>query len=268
LETARTSFCEQKEAKNLWHFGPKPVAAPKPPVNKSFLVLFFKKEPLVRHYLIESHAHVAGQTVKMSVSIPRFGHRHALRVGLLGGSFNPGHEGHLHVAQQAMTHLRLDQLWLMVSPGNPLKPSQGMAPFATRLESVRRLADGRRIIATDIEQKLGTHYTLDTMTALKRRFPRQHFVWLMGADNLSQLPRWGRWTRIMRAMPMLVLPRPGATRRALAGQAAARYAKHRLPAQAGLCLASAAAPAWILLPVKEHPASATALRQTIEGAPS
>jgi nicotinate-nucleotide adenylyltransferase len=204
----------------------------------------------------------------MSYSIPRFGHRHRLRVGLLGGSFNPAHEGHLHVARQAMTHLRLDQLWLMVSPGNPLKPANGMAPFAERLASAEKIADGRRIIATDIEQRLGTRYTRDTMRALTRRFPAQHFVWLMGADNLSQLPRWGHWLRIMRAMPMLVLPRPGATRPALAGQVASRFRKHRLPARSGLCLPLAAAPCWILLPVKENPASATALRRKIEGVSS
>jgi nicotinate-nucleotide adenylyltransferase len=100
------------------------------------------------------------------------------------------------------------------------------------------------------------------MKELLRRFPRTKFVWLMGADNLLQLPRWGNWLRIIRAMPMLVLPRPGATRRALTSQAAARFRNGRLPARSGLCLASAAAPSWILLPVKEHPASATALRQS------
>ena len=204
----------------------------------------------------------------MSYSIPRYGHRHRLRVGLLGGSFNPAHEGHLHVARQAMTRLRLDQLWLMVSPGNPLKPANGMAPFVERLASAEQIADGRRIIATDIEQRLGTRYTRDTMRALTRRFPAQQFVWLMGADNLSQLPRWGNWLRIMRAMPMLVLPRPGATRPALAGQVVSRFRKHRLPARSGLCLPIAAAPCWILLPVKENPASATALRRKIEGVSS
>jgi len=186
-----------------------------------------------------------------------------LKIGLLGGSFNPAHEGHLHVAQQAMRHLGLDQLWLMVSPGNPLKPAAGMAPLAERLASAGRIADGRRIIATDIESRLGTRYTCDTMRALQCRFPAAEFVWLMGADNLIQLPRWGRWLEIMRAMPMLVVPRPGATRRALAGHVAKRHQKHRLPARAGLCLAATKAPAWILLPVRENTASATELRRRI-----
>ncbi|MDE2239438.1 MAG: nicotinate-nucleotide adenylyltransferase [Rhodospirillales bacterium] len=196
-------------------------------------------------------------------ALPRFGHRHRLKVGLLGGSFNPAHEGHLHIAREAMRHLGLDQLWLMVSPGNPLKPASGMGTPAERLASARRIADGRRIIATDIESRLGTRYTRDTMRELKRRFPRVRFIWLMGADNLIQLPRWGRWLEVMRAMPMLVVPRPGATRRALAGQAAKRHQKIRLPARAGLCLPSMKAPAWILLPVRENAASATELRRRI-----
>jgi nicotinate-nucleotide adenylyltransferase len=160
-----------------------------------------------------------------------------------------------------MRHGRLDQLWLMVSPGNPLKPALGMAPFGERLGHARNIADGRRIIATDIEKRLGTNYTADTMAALVQKFPAARFIWLMGADNLVQLPKWGRWLTITRAMPMLVIPRPGATRRALAGQAVKRFARHRLPAHAGLCLATAQPPAWILLPVRENSTSATALRQ-------
>ncbi len=154
----------------------------------------------------------------------------------------------------------------MVSPGNPLKPAAGMAPLPERLATARRIADGRQIIATDIEARLGTRYTADTMCELKRRFPAAQFVWLMGADNLVQLPRWDRWRRIMHAMPMLVLPRPGATRGALASQAAKAYGKYRLPARAGLCLATAESPAWILLPVKENPVSATELRRKTKGA--
>ena len=145
-----------------------------------------------------------------------------------------------------------------------------MAPFAERLASTQRLADGRRIVATEIEHYLGTQYTADTMKELLRRFPRVKFVWLMGADNLRQLPRWGNWLRIMHAMPDARAAPPGATRHALASQAAARFRNSRLPARSGLCLASAAAPSWILLPVKEHPASATALRQnaSLEGEPT
>jgi nicotinate-nucleotide adenylyltransferase len=183
---------------------------------------------------------------------------------LLGGSFNPAHEGHLHVARAAMVHGGLDQLWLMVSPGNPLKPPEGMAPLAERLAAARRIADGRRIFATDIERQLHTTYTAETLAALRRKFPRAQFVWLMGADNLSQLPKWKKWLAIAKTMPMLIVPRPGETRRALAGQAVARLRRHRLPGRSGLKLAGAPAPAWILLPGRENPASATALRQTID----
>lgn len=151
----------------------------------------------------------------------------------------------------------------MVSPGNPLKPTAGMGSLAERLSATQQIADGRRIIATDIETRLATRYTCDTLRTLKRRFPRARFVWLMGADNLTQLPRWRRWLDITHAMPMLVLPRPGATRRALAGKMAKRHHQYRLPARSGVCLAARKAPAWILLPVQEHPASATALRRQL-----
>jgi nicotinate-nucleotide adenylyltransferase len=121
------------------------------------------------------------------------GDRRQRRVGLLGGSFNPAHDGHRHVAEQVRRALRLDEVWLLVSPGNPLKPRAGMAPFAARLASARAVADGRRIIATGIEAALRTTYTIVTLAALRRRFPRTRFVFVIGADNLVQLPRWQRW---------------------------------------------------------------------------
>ncbi|HYZ32454.1 MAG TPA: nicotinate-nucleotide adenylyltransferase, partial [Crenalkalicoccus sp.] len=154
----------------------------------------------------------------------RWGDGRRARIGLLGGSFNPAHEGHRHVAEQALRRLGLDQVWLMVSPGNPLKPVAGMAPFAERLASARAIADGRRIVATDIEARLGTRYTVDTLAALRRRFPRAAFVLLAGADILRQLPRWKRWQELARATPIAVLPRPGETRPALHGRAARRLA--------------------------------------------
>lgn len=162
-----------------------------------------------------------------------------------------------------MKRLGLNQIWLLVSPGNPLKQAGDMGKLDDRLAAARQIADGRRIIATDIELHLGTRYTYDTLRTLKRHFPRAHFVWLMGADNLAQLPQWRRWLEITRSMPMLVIPRPGATRRALAGKASKHRREYRLPARAGLCLATHQAPAWILLPVQEHPASATALRRQL-----
>ena len=122
-----------------------------------------------------------------------WGDNRRARIGLLGGSFNPAHDGHRHVAEAALRGLRLDQVWLLVSPGNPLKPRRGMAPFAERLASARRIADGRRILAVDWEARLGTRYTVDTLALLRRRFPRSRFVLVVGADNLSQLPRWKGW---------------------------------------------------------------------------
>jgi nicotinate-nucleotide adenylyltransferase len=156
--------------------------------------------------------------------------------------------------------LRLDQVWLLVSPGNPLKSAAGMAAPAARLASARAIADGRRIVATDIERHLGTRYTADTLAALRRRFPCARFVWLMGADNLAQLPRWRRWRRIAGEVVIAVLPRPSYTHAALAGLAAHRLRPARRPARAATVLAATPPPAWVFLPVPQHHASATAIR--------
>ena len=185
-----------------------------------------------------------------------------MRIGLLGGSFNPAHAGHLHVAKLALRRLRLDQVWLLVSPGNPLKPQDGMAPLAERLASARAVADGRRIVATDIEARLGTRYTWDTLRLLRQRFPRAEFVWIMGADNLVQLPRWQRWIGIARTMPLLILPRPGWRARALGGEAASRLRSARKGASSAVRLAGMKAPAWLYLPAPENTLSATLLRRT------
>jgi nicotinate-nucleotide adenylyltransferase len=188
-----------------------------------------------------------------------------VRIGLLGGSFNPAHEGHRHVAERALAALGLRQVWLLVSPGNPLKPSRGMAPFAARLASARRVADGRRIVATGIEARLGTRYTVDTLALLRRRFPRTRFVLLVGADNLGQLPRWRRWREIARSTPIAVVPRPGATRRALAGRAARALRRHRRRPAALFGGTEGAHAPWCLIPGPEHPASATAIRARCGG---
>ncbi len=181
-------------------------------------------------------------------------------MGLLGGSFNPAHEGHRHVALLARRRLRLDQVWLLVSPGNPLKPAAGMASHAQRMASARAIADGRRVVATGIESVLGTRYTVATLAALRRRFPRTRFVWLMGADNLEQLPAWNRWRDIARGCAFAVLPRPSYNHRALAGQAAKRLRGARLGAHIAPALGSLTPPAWVFLPAPQHAASATAIR--------
>ena len=200
--------------------------------------------------------------------VPAWGDRRRTRVGVLGGSFNPAHEGHRHVAQLALRRLRLDQVWLMVSPGNPLKSSHGMATFADRLRSAESIADGRRIVATAIESRLHTRYTYDTLRELRRRFPRISFVWIMGADNLVQLPRWQHWLGIAATMPFAVMPRPTYNQRALAGQAAQRLRPHLLPARAAPALAGTVPPAWTFLPAKQNPASATAIRSRAQADPS
>jgi nicotinate-nucleotide adenylyltransferase len=191
--------------------------------------------------------------------------RARLAVGLLGGSFNPAHEGHLHISVEALRRLQLDWVWWLVAPQNPLKPVQGMAPLAERLAGARRLARHPRIRVTDIEARLGTRYTVDTIAALQRRFPTYDFVWLMGADNLVQFPAWSRWTAIAEAVPIAVFARPTYVFRALSGKASRRFARYRRGPQN---LARARPPAWTFLAIRPHPASATAIRRqgaTAEG---
>lgn len=197
------------------------------------------------------------------------GDRRRVRIGLLGGSFNPAHEGHRHVAERALAALGLQAVWLLVSPGNPLKPPRGMAPFAARLASARRVADGRRVVATGMEARLGTRYTVDTLALLRKRFPCADFALLLGADNLEQLPRWRRWREIARTTPMAVVPRPGATRRALAGRAARLLGRHRRRPAALFCgtPGGGAHAAWCLVPGPEHSASSTAIRAARCGEP-
>jgi nicotinate-nucleotide adenylyltransferase len=183
------------------------------------------------------------------------------RIGLLGGSFNPAHDGHLHISRRALERLGLEELWWLVSPQNPLKAADAIAPLDTRMETARRLAAAdRRIVVTDIEARLGTRYTADTLAALKERVPQARLVWLMGADNLTQLPKWKRWTTIMDSVPVAVFGRPTYALRALAGKAAQRYARYRLPPEAARGLADRAPPAWVFIIGPMHPASATAIR--------
>ena len=184
------------------------------------------------------------------------------RIGLLGGSFNPAHDGHLHISQLALKRLRLDEIWWLVSPQNPLKPEAGMAPLGDRLTASRALVQGRRIRVTDIEARLGTRYTVDTVTALRRRFPGVRFVWLIGADNLLELPRWHRWQDLFASVPIAVFARRPYSLRALSGPAAQRFARARLREAAAAGLADRSPPAWVFLHCRTHPASATAIRES------
>jgi nicotinate-nucleotide adenylyltransferase len=184
------------------------------------------------------------------------------RIGLLGGSFNPAHGGHLHVSRVALQRLDLDEVWWLVSPQNPLKPVKGMAPFAKRLAGAEAFAKGHpRIKVSAIEASLATSYTADTVAALGHRFPHTRFVWLMGGDNLAQLPRWKRWVELMESVPVAVFDRPQTSLRALAGKAAQRFARARVTAEAARDLAEMKAPAWVFFHTRLDPRSATEVRK-------
>lgn len=182
------------------------------------------------------------------------------RIGLLGGSFNPAHEGHRAISLAALRRLELDEVWWLVSPQNPLKPADGMAPFAERFARAKTAAQHPRIRASDIEQRLGTTYTADTIAKLRRRFPHHAFVWLMGADNLVQIDRWKDWQQIFHRLPVAVFARPTYSLRALAAKAARRFARARWPEDAAPRLALAVPPAWVFLRGPLSSVSATAIR--------
>ena len=182
------------------------------------------------------------------------------RVGLLGGSFNPAHDGHRHVSELALKKLGLDEVWWLVSPQNPLKPVKGMAPFQKRLAEAQKAITHPRIKATGLETQLGTRHTALTLAKLKRRFPKTTFVWLMGADNLAQISRWHRWEEVFEQVPVAVFDRPTYGLKALAGKAAQRFASHRIATANGKKLFENPLPAWTFITCRLNPASSTAIR--------
>lgn len=185
-------------------------------------------------------------------------------VGLLGGSFNPAHEGHRYISLEARRRLGLDEIWWMVSPQNPLKAKAGMAPLAERLEDARQVAGRAPIRVTDIELRMGTRFTADTLHRLTA-LPGLRFVWLIGADNLIQLPRWKRWRDVLRACPVAVFERHPYAYPALAGAVASAFGTARVPDATTHRLALADPPAWAFLRLRPHPASATRIRAAEEG---
>jgi nicotinate-nucleotide adenylyltransferase len=200
-----------------------------------------------------------GRKSAFAPSAPPFGDRRRRRVGILGGSFNPAHDGHLHISREALKRLGLHQVWWLVSPQNPLKPARGMTALDKRLAAARDAARGdRRIVVSALEQRLGETRTALTLKTLKRRYPALRFVWLMGADNLAQMPRWWRWTRIFHTTRVAVFDRNPYSYSALAGAAARRFvqARTRRPSSIWFRLP----PAWTYVAIRRHPASATALR--------
>lgn len=184
-----------------------------------------------------------------------------MRVGLYGGSFNPVHAGHAHVARTALTRLRLDRVIWLVSPQNPLKPEHDTADLASRMAGAARMADHPRMMVSDLETRIGATYTIDTLRRLKARYPRVRFVWIMGADNLAQFHRWRGWAGILRLAPVAVIDRPGLGLKGRLAPAARRFARARLPeGQAGR-LALTPPPAWVYLTAPLNHASSTALRK-------
>jgi nicotinate-nucleotide adenylyltransferase len=184
-----------------------------------------------------------------------------MRIGLLGGSFNPPHAGHRHVSLEAMRRLGLDQVWWIVSPGNPLKTHAGLPSIEARMAQAIDVSAHPRIVVTGFEAGLGSPYTAQTLTYLRQRFPAVHFVWLMGADNLAQVHRWRDWRQIFAAMPVAVLDRPGWRHRALASPAGSQLAHRQRPERAARGLALADPPAWTFLSIPLSSLSSTELRR-------
>ncbi|MBR0552923.1 nicotinate-nucleotide adenylyltransferase [Stakelama marina] len=183
------------------------------------------------------------------------------RIGLLGGSFNPAHSGHRAISLDALDALGLDEVWWLVSPGNPLKEDSGdMAPFAARMASARAASRRARIRPSDIERTLGTRYTADTLKKLVRHYPNHDFIWLMGADNLGQFHRWRDWRRIARTVPIAVVARPGYDAAARASPAMGWLRRFVRPAGQAKNWTKWRLPALVLLRFSPDPTSATRIR--------
>ncbi len=183
------------------------------------------------------------------------------RIGILGGSFNPAHRGHRAITLAAIDALALDAAWWLVSPGNPLKDAaRDMAPLPARLASARAMARRAPIRATDIETRLHTRYTLDTIRKLKRRHPKNLFIWLMGADNLAEFHRWKNWRQIAREVPIAVIARPGYDGRALAAPAMGWLRRFQRRTDHAKSWTTWRLPALVLLRFRPDPTSATGLR--------
>ena len=193
--------------------------------------------------------------------IPSFPpHAAGLRVGLYGGSFNPPHEGHRHVALLALRRLRHDRLWFLVTPGNPLKDHNGLPSLEARLAATRKVVAHPAIDVTGIEAALGSELTIDTIAALRTRLPQLRFVWIMGGDNLVTFHHWHRWRDIAALVPIAVVDRPGATHLAPRSVAGKAFERFRIPESAAQTLADLDPPAWVYLHERRSNLSSTALR--------
>ncbi|MEQ1695157.1 MAG: nicotinate-nucleotide adenylyltransferase [Hyphomicrobiaceae bacterium] len=193
-------------------------------------------------------------SVKTPLVMPR------QRIGVMGGSFNPPHDGHAIVAQTALKRLDLDQLWWLVTPGNPLKSHNGLAPLAERMTACAKLANDPRMHVTAFEAQLKTPYTAATLSFLIKRYPASTFIWIMGADNLATFHRWQQWRLIASGLSIAVVDRPGWRLKALSSPAARALAHTRLPESAASNLGRAPPPHWCLLSTRLSNASSTQLR--------
>ena len=186
-----------------------------------------------------------------------------MRIGLLGGSFNPPHEGHVLITRLARRRLALDRVWWLVTPGNPLKSLTGLAAPKARIEAARRLDVGPRVVVSDIEAQIDSRFTYDTLLWLRRRAPGVHFVWIMGADNLRQFHLWRHWRLIADLMPIVVVDRPGSTLQAISSQAGIALASWRVPERDATRFATMRPPALLFLHGPRSGLSSTALRRDV-----
>ena len=187
-----------------------------------------------------------------------------MTIGLLGGSFDPAHAGHVHITEMALRRFGLDRIWWLVSPGNPLK-TNGPAPLPDRIAEARHVMSDPRVVVTGIEASLGTRMTADTIKALQQIYPGVHFVWLMGADNLVQFDRWDRWQEIAARVPIGVIARPGWRMPARFSKAARMMWRTRLSEEQARFLPLAKPPAWVLINVPLNGLSSTAIRAQRSG---
>jgi nicotinate-nucleotide adenylyltransferase len=184
-----------------------------------------------------------------------------LRVGLFGGSFDPPHQGHLHVVETALERLRLDRVWMMVTPGNPLKNRAGLPPLGARIDAARALVRHPRVVVTGLEAGFGSPFSWETVRRLTACLPAVRFVWIMGADNLGAFHRWQHWRRIADAVPIAIVDRPGHTLAALSSPAARALAGRRIPEHEAASILDAPPPVWTFLHAPRSPLSSTALRR-------
>ncbi len=180
-------------------------------------------------------------------------------IGLLGGSFDPAHEGHVHITREALKRFGLDQVWWLVTPGNPLK-AHGPAPLEQRLDHARDVMQHPRVKVTQIEAHTGTRYTAETLKALIALYPGVHFVWLMGADNLAEFHRWEQWDWIMSHVPIGILARPGDRGAARVSKAARRFRAAQITGRQAAKLRVSEAPAWSLVNVPMVDVSSSQIR--------